>query len=128
MIYGFGHAVYTLTDPRAELIKMYCQQLSKERTEVKELFDFYVRFEKLAKSFLSEKNQTAVCTNVDFYSGFAYQLLGIPRDLYTPLFVISRFVGWLAHNIEHKLYDNRIVRPATKYVGNTESYIPWEER
>ncbi|WP_288893992.1 citrate synthase [uncultured Megasphaera sp.] len=128
LIYGFGHAVYTLTDPRAELIKMYCQQLSKERTEVKELFDFYVRFEKLAKSFLSEKNQTAVCTNVDFYSGFAYQLLGIPRDLYTPLFVISRFVGWLAHNIEHKLYDNRIVRPATKYVGNTESYIPWEER
>lgn len=69
-----------------------------------------------------------MCSNVDFYSGFAYHMLGIPRDLYTPLFVISRMVGWLAHNIEHKLYDNRIVRPAAKYVGDLMDYIPMEDR
>lgn len=69
-----------------------------------------------------------MCSNVDYYSGFAYQMLGIPRDLYTPLFVISRFVGWLAHNLEHKQYDDRIVRPAAKYVGEICEYIPVEDR
>ena len=68
------------------------------------------------------------CANVDYYSGFAYDMLGIPRDMFTPLFVISRMVGWLAHNLENKLYDGRIMRPATKYVGKINEYIPMEER
>ena len=67
-------------------------------------------------------------SNVDYYSGLAYTMLGIPRDLFTPLFVISRTVGWLAHNIENKLFDGRIIRPATKYVGDLMDYIPVEER
>ena len=93
-----------------------------------EIYNFYRRFEKVAIKTLSEAKGTHMCSNVDYYSGFAYQLLGIPRDLYTPLFVISRFVGWLAHNIEHKQYDDRIVRPAAKYVGEIREYIPLEDR
>lgn len=127
LVYGFGHAVYTLSDPRAELIRNYCKILAGEKKK-EHIFTFYERFETIAKSYLSKTKETDICCNIDYYSGFAYELLGIPRDLYTPLFVISRFVGWLAHNIEHKLYDNRIVRPAGKYVGHLESYIPWEER
>ena len=84
--------------------------------------------ERIAKKTLSEEKGANMCSNVDYYSGFAYHMLGIPRDLYTPLFVISRMVGWLAHNIEHKLYDNRIVRPAAKYVGDLMDYIPMEDR
>ena len=127
LIYGFGHAVYTLSDPRAEIMRHYCGQLAKEKG-MEDIFNFYVRFERIAKKTLSEEKGANMCSNVDYYSGFAYHMLGIPRDLYTPLFVISRMVGWLAHNIEHKLYDNRIVRPAAKYVGDLMDYIPMEDR
>ena len=91
-------------------------------------FDFYNRFERIVKEMLQEKNGRTLPTNVDYYSGFAYEMLQIPRDLYTPLFVCSRVVGWVAHNIENKLYDGKIMRPATKYVGNNTDYIPMEER
>ena len=113
LVYGFGHAVYTLSDPRAEIMRHYCGILAKEKG-MNDVFRFYNRFERLAMDTLTKEKGVTMCSNVDFYSGFAYNMLGIPRDLYTPLFVISRMVGWLAHNIEHKLYDNRIVRPAAK--------------
>jgi len=99
-----------------------------QKKGMEDIFDFYNRFEKIAVKTLSEEKGANMCSNVDYYSGFAYNMLGIPRDLYTPLFVISRIVGWLAHNIEHKLYDNRIVRPAAKYVGDLMDYIPMEDR
>ena len=127
LVYGFGHAVYTLSDPRAEIMRHYCGIVAKEK-HMEDTFNFYCRFEKIAKEVLLEEKGAPMCSNVDFYSGFAYHMLGIPRDLYTPLFVISRMVGWLAHNIEHKLYDNRIVRPAAKYVGDLMDYIPMEDR
>ena len=127
LVYGFGHAVYTLSDPRAEIMRHYCGILAKEKG-MNDVFRFYNRFERLAMDTLTKEKGVTMCSNVDFYSGFAYNMLGIPRDLYTPLFVISRMVGWLAHNIEHKLYDNRIVRPAAKYVGDLMDYIPRKDR
>lgn len=126
LVYGFGHAVYTLSDPRAKILRHFCGIVAKEK-KIEELFNFYTRFEEIALKVLLEEKNTKMCSNVDYYSGFAYTLLGIPRDLFTPLFVISRFVGWLAHNIENKLYDDHIVRPATKYVGDLMEHIPMEE-
>ena len=93
-------------------------------------FALYELVESLAGKMIKEQRnlQKNVCANVDFYSGFAYDMLGIPRDMFTPLFVISRMVGWLAHNLENKLYDGRIMRPATKYVGELNEYVPMEDR
>ena len=127
LVYGFGHAVYTLSDPRAEILRHYCSIVAKEK-KMEDIFNFYVRFEKSASKILSEEKNAHMSSNVDYYSGLAYTMLGIPRDLFTPLFVISRTVGWLAHNIENKLFDGRIIRPATKYVGDLMDYIPVEER
>ena len=127
LVYGFGHAVYTISDPRADILRAYCQAVVKEKNMMEEL-DFHMRFERIAQEVMAERKGKALPTNVDFYSGFAYHMLGIPRDLYTPLFVIARMVGWLAHNIENKLYDGRIMRPATKYVGENQTYVPMEER
>ena len=127
LVYGFGHAVYTISDPRADILRAYCQAVAKEKHMMEEL-DFHMRFERIAQEVMAERKGKALPTNVDFYSGFAYHLLGIPRDLYTPLFVIARMVGWLAHNLENKLYDGRIMRPATKYVGENQDYVPMDER
>lgn len=127
LVYGFGHAVYTITDPRAEILRSRCQAVAKEKGHLTEL-EFYSRFERIVQKVMIETKGKALPTNVDFYSGFAYGMLQIPRDLYTPLFVCSRIVGWLAHNIENKLYDGKIMRPATKYVGENQKYIPMEER
>ena len=127
LVYGFGHAVYTISDPRADILRAYCQAVAKEKNMMEEL-DFHMRFERIAQEVMAERKGKALPTNVDFYSGFAYHMLGIPRDLYTPLFVIARMVGWLAHNIENKLYDGRSVRAATKYVGENQTYVPMEER
>ena len=127
LVYGFGHAVYTLSDPRAEIMRHFCGKLAKEKGMEQE-FEFYRRFESVAIKTLSERKGTNICSNVDYYSGFAYKMLGIPQDLFTPLFVVSRLVGWLAHNIENKLYDGRIIRPATKYVGDIVAFTPLEDR
>lgn len=127
LVYGFGHAVYTISDPRAEILRHYCGIVAKEKNRLEE-FDFYLRFERIVKETLMETKGLTACSNVDYYSGFAYDMLGIPRDMFTPLFVISRMVGWLAHNVENKLYDGRIMRPATKYVGDLNYYVPMEER
>ena len=127
LVYGMGHAVYTISDPRADILREYCKDLAKEKNREKE-FEFRVLFEKVAREMLLEKTGKPVSNNVDYYSGFAYDMLNIPRELYTPLFACSRMVGWLAHNIENKLYDGKIMRPATKYVGETLDYKPMEER
>ena len=127
LVYGFGHAVYTLSDPRAEIMRKYCGEIAKKKGLEKQ-FDFYRRFENVAKKIISAEKGMDICSNVDYYSGFCYQLLCIPQDLYTPLFVVSRLVGWLAHNLENKLYDGRIMRPATKFVGSLEPYIARKDR
>lgn len=128
LVYGFGHAVYTISDPRADMLKACCIAVAKEKNLMTEL-EFRMRFERIAREVMEEKKGKSLPANVDYYSGFAYEMLGIPRDLYTPLFMCSRTVGWLAHNIENKLYDGRIMRPATKYVGGeNQEYISMEDR
>lgn len=127
LLYGMGHAIYTLSDPRAELIREQVSQLAKEKKEEKR-FAFYERFVQCAKQVIREEKGVSVCANVDFYSGLVYEMLNIPYDLYTPLFVCARMVGWLAHNLENKLYDGRIMRPATKYVGSLTNYTDIEKR
>ena len=127
MIYGMGHAIYTLSDPRAELLKSHSKALAIEKNKEAE-FDFYCRFEECAKEVMLEEKGIHVSSNVDFYSGFVYDLMNIPRDMFTPLFVCARTVGWLAHNLENKLYDGKIMRPATKYVGELQEYIDIDDR
>lgn len=127
LVYGMGHAIYTLSDPRSEVLQEHIHKLAKEKGKEKE-YAFFQRFEQCAKEVILDVKGINVSSNVDFYSGFVYEILGIPEDLYTPLFVMARTVGWLAHNIENKLYDGRIMRPATKYVGSTKEYKKMEER
>lgn len=116
LIYGIGHAIYTLSDPRCELLREEARVLALEKNSNK--FDFYYRFEKIAVQALEEKKGIKCCANVDFYSGLIYEMLNIPRDLFIPIFAAARLVGWIAHDIENLLYCNKIIRPATKYVGN----------
>ena len=127
LIYGFGHAVYTLSDPRCELLRGLCHRLSQEQG-CPERYDFYEAFESVVKKVVMERKGKTVCTNVDYYSGFAYKMLGIPEDLYTPLFAIARVAGWVAHNVENKMYDGKIMRPATKYIGEHQHYVPMKLR
>ena len=127
LVYGFGHAVYTITDPRAELLREYCETVAKDKGRLDE-YHFYEEFEKTVKRVVFERKGTTISSNVDLYSGFAYNMLGIPEDLYTPLFVVARNIGWVAHNVENKLYDGRIMRPATKYVGELHEYTAFKDR
>lgn len=127
LVYGVGHAVYTVSDPRAEVIKGFCERLAAEKGRLKE-FEFMCAFEEAAKEEVGAGKDKAISNNVDFYSGFAYQMMNIPAELYTPLFACARLVGWLAHNIENKKYDGRIMRPATKYVGETLEYQEMKKR
>ena len=127
LIYGIGHAVYTLSDPRSEILAAKCKELAMEKNRLEE-FEFYTRFAMVAIDEIYTRKGIRVCTNVDFYSGLVYDMLDIPSDLYTLLFVAARTVGWIAHNIENKLYSNRIIRPATKYVGGIDEYENIEDR
>lgn len=127
LIYGIGHAVYTLSDPRSEILAEKCKELAIEKGRYKE-YRFYKRFAKFAIEEIYKRKGKRVCTNVDFYSGLVYDMLGIPEDIYTLLFVIGRTVGWVAHNVEAKLYTNRIIRPAAKYVGEIREYVKIEDR
>ena len=127
LVYGIGHAVYTLSDPRAEIIKEKAMEVARANGLDKK-FEFYKRFESIAKKIVSEEKHKSVSANIDFYSGLIYEMLDIPEDLYTPMFVCARVVGWLAHNIENKLCCDRIVRPAGKYVGENSDFIKMEDR
>ena len=127
LVYGMGHAIYTLSDPRSEVLQEYIEKLAEKKGKVKE-YEFYQRFEQCAKDVILDVKGVHVSSNVDFYSGFVYGMMGIPEDLFTPLFVMARTVGWLAHNIENKEYDGRSMRPATKYVGSVKQYVKMEDR
>jgi len=129
LIYGMGHAVYSLSDPRADLFKQYTKQLATERGETAE-FNLYDMIERIAPEVISEKRRIykGVSANVDFYSGFVYRILGIPEELYTPLFAIARIVGWSAHRLEELINQNKIIRPAYQSVSENCAYVPVEER
>lgn len=118
LVYGIGHPVYTISDPRAVLLKDKCRELALLKNENRR-FSFYTKFERLAIAELKKRKGPGFncCANIDFYSGLAYEILRINEDLFTPIFACSRMVGWLAHNIENKLYCDKIIRPAGKYVG-----------
>ncbi|MBR5505029.1 MAG: citrate/2-methylcitrate synthase [Clostridia bacterium] len=131
LIYGMGHAVYTLSDPRTSLLKRKAEELSKQKKLTDE-FDLYTRVEKLAPQvFADVKGATKdLCANVDFYSGFVYNTLKVPPEMYTPLFAIARTAGWCAHRIEEVLCGGRIIRPAYKSLCKNHSkiYVPIDER
>ena len=129
LIYGMGHAVYTLSDPREVLLKEYSRDLAKEKGRTEE-FDLYTRVEETAKKLIAENRRTfkPVCANVDFYSGFVYDMLAIPVSMFTPIFAISRIAGWSAHRLEEIVNNGKIIRPAYKYVGHHTGYVPMEDR
>ncbi|MGN0165377.1 MAG: citrate/2-methylcitrate synthase [Lachnospiraceae bacterium] len=129
LIYGMGHAVYTLSDPREVILKEYARKLAEEKGRMDE-FNLYDKVESLAKRIIVENRRTfkPVCANVDFYSGFVYDMLEIPLEMYTPLFAISRIAGWSAHRLEEIINNGKIIRPAYKYVGHHVEYEPMCDR
>ena len=129
LVYGMGHAVYSLSDPRAVVFKSFVQQLAMAKGR-KADFDFYNTVERLAPQVIAEKRHIykGVSTNVDFYSGFVYNMLGIPVELYTPMFAVARVVGWSAHRMEELVNVDKIIRPAYKSVMATRDYLPMENR
>jgi citrate synthase len=129
LIYGQGHAVYTRSDPRARLLRDKASILAAEKRLADE-FNLYRLIERLAPAaFRKVKNSgKEICTNVDFYSGFVYRMLGIPRELYTPLFAVSRVAGWCAHRMEELISGGRIIRPAYKCVQKRLKYTPLDRR
>jgi len=129
LIYGMGHAVYTLSDPRAELLKEKARELATEKGLMKN-FELYENIEKLTPGVMLEVKGTskAICANVDLYSGFVYEMLNIPRELYTPIFAMSRVAGWSAHRIEEIVSGGKIIRPAYKNVSEKYEYLEVEAR
>ncbi len=129
LIYGFGHAIYTYSDPRAVILKKTAEKLAEEKSMTKE-YELYKLVEKITPSVLAEVKGSSkvICANVDFYSGFVYDMLGIPGDLFTPLFAISRIAGWCAHRIEEVTYGGRIIRPAYRAMVSSKKYTPISDR
>jgi citrate synthase len=129
LIYGQGHAVYTISDPRTILLRNKAEILAEEKGFTKE-FKLYRMIENLTPDVFKKvkKSDKDICTNVDFYSGFVYKMLGIPEDLYTSIFAISRVVGWAAHRMEEIISVGRIIRPAYKCVQSRLDYIPITKR
>ncbi|MDP4227353.1 MAG: citrate/2-methylcitrate synthase [Bacteroidota bacterium] len=129
LIYGVGHAVYTLSDPRAVILKHYARELAIEKHREKE-FRLYDTIERLAPILFQEvkKSDKKICVNVDFYSGFVYNMLNLTPDLYTPIFAMSRISGWCAHRLEELISGGRIIRPAYKSVEHNEEYVPLKMR
>ena len=129
LIYGMGHAVYSLSDPRSKILSRFVKQLSEEKGKEEE-YHLYTTVERLAKQVIGEKRKIykGVSANIDFYSGFIYSMLGLPHQLYTPLFAIARIVGWSAHRMEELTNGNRIIRPAYKAVEPRKEYTPINER
>lgn len=129
LIYGMGHAVYTLSDPREVILKKYARKLAEEKNLLEE-FHLYESVERIAARLIMERKRVFknVCANVDFYSGFVYTMLGIPEELFTPIFAIARIPGWSAHRLEELLNASKIIRPAYMYVGMHVPYQPIENR
>ena len=129
LIYGMGHAVYSLSDPRANIFKSFVESLSKEKGREEE-FKLYSMIERLAPQVIGEERKIykGVSANVDFYSGFVYSMLDLPTELFTPIFAIARVVGWSAHRIEELANNGKIIRPAYKSVAKHKEYTPLHER
>lgn len=129
LIYGMGHAVYSLSDPRAEILREYAKKLSEEKGMQQE-YALYRTVEKLAPEIIAEKRKMykGVSANVDFYSGMVYRMLGLPYELYTPIFAVARIAGWSAHRIEEIQNAGKIIRPAYINVKDEAKYIPIDQR
>ena len=129
LIYGIGHAVYTVSDPRTKLLRDYARGLAYESGREAE-YELYTITERLAPEVFRniKKNDKIVCANVDFYAGFVYTMLGIPPELFTPIFAAARIAGWSAHRIEELVSGGRIMRPAYKCVQKRRRYIGMEAR
>ncbi|UOO36921.1 citrate synthase [Oscillospiraceae bacterium CM] len=129
LIYGIGHAVYTLSDPRTVRLKELAKKLADQKGMLQE-FELFEAVERLAPAaFAAERHvDKPMCANVDMYSGFVYKMLGIPHELYTPLFAVARMVGWCAHRIEEVYNGNRIIRPAYKAITPKSAFVPLEHR
>ena len=129
LIYGMGHAVYSLSDPRANLLRSFVETLSREKGRDEE-YQLYSLVERLGPEVIAgeRKMYKGVSANVDFYSGFVYHMLDLPLELYTPIFAMARVAGWSAHRIEELINMGKIIRPAYKYVGTHTGYTPLEGR
>lgn len=129
LIYGMGHAVYSLSDPRATVFRGFVESLSREKNMLDE-FQLYALVEKLAPQVIAKERKIykGVSANVDFYSGFVYRMLGLPVELYTPIFAIARITGWSAHRIEELVNNGKIIRPAYKSISERTTYVPMSER
>ncbi|MDR1017443.1 MAG: citrate/2-methylcitrate synthase [Lachnospiraceae bacterium] len=129
LIYGMGHAIYSISDPRAEIFKKFVHQLAKEKGCMEE-FALYEKVEKMAPEVISERRKMykGVNANVDFYSGFVYRMLNLPSELFTPIFATARIVGWSAHRIEELKNVDKIIRPAYMPLCPYKDYVPMEER
>ena len=129
LIYGMGHAVYTNSDPRAVILKEFAKKLSEEKGMQNE-FGLYETVENVAGDLIMQKRQMfkPVCANVDFYSGFVYTMLGIPEELFTPMFAMARISGWCSHRLEELVNAGKIIRPAYKYVGHHRPYCNMQDR
>ena len=129
LIYGIGHAVYSISDPRANILKKFVQKLSEEKNLTDE-FKLYALVEKLSPSLIAKKRKMykGVSANVDFYSGLVYKMLDLPLELYTPIFAISRIAGWSAHRIEELTNFGKVIRPAYQNVSPYKKYLPIDNR
>lgn len=129
LIYGMGHAIYSVSDPRARVFRSFVEELAiaKGRTDD---FNLYTKVETIGKEIIEQKRKIykGVSINVDFFSGFVYSMLGIPRELFTPIFAIARIAGWSAHRIEELINADKIIRPAYKSVGEKQIYMTLEDR
>jgi citrate synthase len=130
LIYGLGHAVYKVSDPRAEVLYEKAKQLVGEHPEYEKEFHLYENVAEIGRDLFMEKTKSSrrMCINVDFYSGLVYKMLDIPSDLFTPLFAIGRMPGWCAHRLEELNSNSKIIRPAYKCVVHSKPYIPMNER
>ncbi|WP_242939661.1 citrate/2-methylcitrate synthase [[Clostridium] polysaccharolyticum] len=129
LIYGMGHAVYSISDPRARVFKSFVERLSVEKGMTEE-FGLYSMVERLAPEVIAKERRIykGVSANVDFYSGFVYNMLGLPTELFTPIFAMARIAGWSAHRIEEIINDGKIIRPGYKSVSAHKAYCPMDER
>ena len=129
LIYGLGHAVYTITDPRAEAVRSYARALAEKKGEL-DRFELIRRIERLGPQLMRDVMHITkpISTNIDMYTGFVYTMLGIPKDLFTPLFALSRLSGWAAHRMEELYGPARIIRPAYSAYMDDRAYVPIEER
>jgi len=129
LIYGMGHAVYSISDPRAEVFREYVVQLSKEKG-LEDEYNLYAKVAELAPKIIYARRKIykGVSPNVDFYSGFAYSMLGLPLELYTPIFAVSRISGWSAHRMEELINAGKIIRPAYKSISDEREYVKLSAR